>query len=142
MSTPTRDPQPTTPPELPPVRPLGPPPGTGSRPGPTYADPTGLHYDRGDDTTTGPMPLPAGIEGWSLGGRTLLDDPVDLTPEMLGVGDDPVAHALHYLAPYGDLTYTAAAQRLSVWERRGELGPVQVAEVLAYYLLTPTQAVA
>lgn len=140
MSTSTpRDPQPATPrPTLPPTRPGV--PGSGKRPGPTY---TGLDYDRGD-LDTGPAPLPAGIEGWSLGNRNLaVVDHVDLTPELLGAGDDSVAHALHYLSRFGDLTYTGAAQHLSVWERRGELGPVQVAEVLAYYLLAPPlQAVA
>ncbi|MCX4474845.1 hypothetical protein OOK41_31795 [Micromonospora sp. NBC_01655] len=60
-----------TAPDLPPVQPLGPTPGTGSgsRPGPDF-DATGLRYDRGDleeQPTTGV--LPTGVEGWSATGR-------------------------------------------------------------------------
>ncbi|WP_229401945.1 hypothetical protein [Micromonospora okii] len=56
-------------PPLPPVRPLGPIPGSGSG-GPTVADPTGLRYDRGDvEEEPAACPLPAGVEGHAITGR-------------------------------------------------------------------------
>ncbi|WP_328339467.1 hypothetical protein [Micromonospora sp. NBC_00421] len=78
---------PTPDPDLPPVRPLGPIPGTGGRPGPDYADPTGLRYDRADTVDTVPTEVPAGVDGWTVTGRT--DPPPTLAD--LGLTADPVA---------------------------------------------------
>ncbi|WFE45337.1 hypothetical protein [Verrucosispora sp. WMMD1129] len=62
-----------------------------------------------------------------------------LTPADLGLDSDIVAHALHHLSPYGDLTPAAAAQALGSWSRRDELESEDVLEVLRYY--RPTRPV-
>ncbi|MDH6460155.1 hypothetical protein M2302_000306 [Micromonospora sp. A200] len=54
-------------------------------------------------------------------------------PRDVGLDADPVAHALHHLAPYGDLTLAAAVKVLGAWPDSGKLTAPQVAQVLAYY---------
>ncbi|WP_320069635.1 hypothetical protein [Micromonospora sp. RTGN7] len=100
-----------TAPDLPPVRPLGPIPGTTG--GPTFFPATApLIPLITAETMPHPFTLaddpdfPRGTDPALLGGY------VEITPESVGLADDPVAHALWAL---------------------GRLTPDQLAETLAYY---------
>ncbi|MFF3867386.1 hypothetical protein [Micromonospora sp. NPDC001898] len=113
-------PEPDLPPARP-VRPMGPTPGTGSgsRPGPdvrpirpVFPAAVRLIPITKAETMTHPFTLaddpdfPRGVDPALLGGY------VEITPDTVGLGDDPVAHALWAL-------------------RRLDAG--QLAEVFAYY---------
>lgn len=65
-----------TAPDLPPVPPLGPIPGTSTTGGPSVADPTGLRYDRADLEDAAPAGLPPGVDGWAVTGRRPAAGPI------------------------------------------------------------------
>jgi hypothetical protein len=83
----------------------------------------------------GPQGPPDTGPGTGDGGRPgpRVTDHIDVTPANLGLDDDLVAHALHALSQFGDLTPSEARRLLSKWARRDQLTDGQVAEVLAYY---------
>ncbi|MFI2577731.1 hypothetical protein ACH5AJ_36660 [Streptomyces rochei] len=86
---------PTPDPDLPPVRPLG----------PDYTDPTGLRFDRADLADTTPASVPAGVDGWTLTGRTAPPP----TLANLGLADDPVAAVVSLRKQIEELTAEADA---------------------------------
>jgi hypothetical protein len=93
------------------------------------------HLDR---PGAAPAPTRGGVETGpgtsdSRPGPRVTDAHIDVTPANLGLDDDLVAHALHALSQFGDLTPSEARRLLSKWARRDQLTDGQVAEVLAYY---------
>jgi len=85
------------------------------------------------DTQAGPLAPAADTECFPVAVDPALIGYVAVTPANLGLDDDLVAHALHALGQFGDLTHREARILLDKWSRRDLLTDGQVTEVLAYY---------